>query len=318
MTSPICHSLEELRHLLSGRPMVATVGSFDGVHLGHRRVIDETAREARRGDRMAVLITFDSHPSAVLRGGAPPLITDTEEKLRYLTQCEVDAILLLPFTPLLASQTMRDFVLPLRDRAGLVSMVLGYDSRFGSDSYADPVDLFDQRMAALGVPVRRVPPLSIAGAEVSSSRIRCLLGAGELPQAEALLGHPYSLSGVVIAGRQIGRTIGYPTANILPDSGAPLIPRDAVFVAEVVRRGVTHPAMLYYGTSPTLTPEERDYRLEAYLMDFAGDLYGERVSLRPRLLLRRDRRFGSLDELTAQLARDEERTRDYFRGRETL
>lgn len=311
----VCRSLEELSQALRGRPSVATVGSFDGVHLGHRAVIEGTIREAEAREAVSIVITFDGHPSSVVRSTTPPLITGTREKLRYLIDCGPDIILLLPFTPHLAALTMADFVAPLREQAGLEWMVLGYDSRFGSDGYADPVEDFDRRMRALSVPVRRIAPLCIGGAEVSSSRIRKLLKEGKLLEASRLLGHSYSLSGVVTEGRQIGRTMGYPTANILPEGGAPLIPQDAVFVAEVVLDGTTYPSMAYYGTAPTISSDEHDYRIEAYLMDFEGDLYGDEVEIAFHKLLRGDRRFESLEELTHQLREDERETRDYFRKR---
>lgn len=314
----ICRSLEELATVLGGRRSVMTVGNFDGVHRGHMTVIDETARVAQAREAASVVITFDGHPAAVFGHPTPPLITSTVEKLRYLSESDVDAILLLSFTSELGSQTMESFVRPLMEQAGLETMVLGYDSRFGSDAWSDPVDLFDQKMEALGVPVRRVEPLRLGGTEVSSSRIRPLLREGRLAEAEELLGHTYSLYGVVTAGRQIGRTMGYPTANILPDGSGPLIPRDAIFAAEVVLDGVTYPSMAYYGTAPTIAPDDRDYRIEAYLLDFSGDLYGDRVEIAFRSLLRGDKRFDTLEELTAQLELDEASTRDYFHTHTTL
>ena len=209
---------------------------------------------------------------------------------------------------------MSDFIGQLRE-IGLRRMVLGYDSRFGSDTAGIPFDLFDKKMAALGVPVERVAPVSPGGAEISSSRIRTLLTEGHIPEAEALLGHSYSLCGYVAEGRQIGRQMGFPTANIVPEGAAPLIPRDAVLAAEVLLDGVTYPAMAYYGTAPTISADDRDYRIEAFLLDFSGNLYGDRVEISFLLYLRGDKRFDSLDELREQLLQDERVTRDFFRRR---
>ena len=312
--TPTLLSLRELSEALEGRPFVATVGSFDGVHLGHQAVIERTICEAKRVGAASVVITFDGHPSAVLHKSAPPLITGTTEKIRYLAPLGADAILLLPFTTELAALSMSDFIGALRE-IGLQRMVLGYDSRFGCDTSGIPFDLFDKKMAALGAPVERVAPVSPGGVEVSSSRIRELLAEGHIPEAEALLGHPYSLCGYVAEGRQIGRQMGFPTANIVPEGAAPLIPRDAVLAAEVLLDGVTYPAMAYYGTAPTISADDRDYRIEAFLLDFSGDLYGDRVEISFLLYLRGDKRFDSLEELRAQLLEDEEATRDFFRGR---
>ena len=312
--TPTLLSLRELSVALEGRPFVATVGSFDGVHLGHRAVIERTVREAAEEGLASVVITFDGHPSEVLRRSAPPLITGTTEKIRYLAPLGADAILLLPFTQELAALTMSDFIGSLRE-IGLRRMVLGYDSRFGSDTAGIPFDLIDKKMAALGVPVERVAPVSPGGMEISSSRIRTLLAEGRIPEAETLLGHPYSLYGYVAEGRQIGRQMGFPTANIVPEGAAPLIPRDAVLAAEVLLDGVTYPAMAYYGTAPTISADDRDYRIEAFLLDFSGDLYGDRVEISFLLYLRGDKRFDSLEELRAQLLEDEEVTRDFFRRR---
>ena len=312
--TPTFLSLRELSDALEGRPFVATVGSFDGVHLGHRAVIERTVREAEQEGLASVVITFDGHPSEVLRRSAPPLITGTTEKIRYLAPLGADAILLLPFTQELAALSMSDFIGQLRE-IGLRRMVLGYDSRFGSDTAGIPFDLFDKKMAALGVPVERVAPVSPGGTEISSSRIRALLAEGRIPEAEALMGHSYSLCGYVAEGRQIGRQMGFPTANIVPEGAAPLIPRDAVLAAEVLLDGVTYPAMAYYGTAPTISADDRDYRIEAFLLDFSGDLYGDRVEISFLLYLRGDKRFDSLEELRAQLLEDEEATRDFFRRR---
>lgn len=312
--TPTLRSLHELSDALEGRTFVATVGSFDGVHLGHRAVIERTVREAERGGVASVVITFDGHPSEVLRRSAPPLITGTTEKIRYLAPLGADAILLLPFTQELAALSMSDFIGQLRE-IGLRRMVLGYDSRFGSDTAGIPFDLFDKKMASLGVPVERVAPVSPGGVEISSSHIRALLTEGRIPEAEALLGHPYSLCGYVAEGRQIGRQMGFPTANIVPEGAAPLIPRDAVLAAEVLLDGVTYPAMAYYGTAPTISADDRDYRIEAFLLDFSGDLYGDRVEISFLLYLRGDKRFDSLEELKAQLLEDEQETRDFFRRR---
>ena len=312
--TPTFRSLRELSDVLEGRTFVATVGSFDGVHLGHRAVIKRTVREAAEEGLASVVITFDGHPSEVLRRSAPPLITGTTEKIRYLAPLGADAILLLPFTPELAALTMSDFIGQLRE-IGLRRIMLGYDSRFGSDTSGIPFDLFDKKMASLGVPVERVAPVSPGGVEISSSHIRTLLTEGRIPEAEALLGHPYSLCGYVAEGRQIGRQMGFPTANIVPEGAAPLIPRDAVLAAEVLLDGVTYPAMAYYGTAPTISADDRDYRIEAFLLDFSGDLYGDRVEISFLLYLRGDKRFDSLEELRAQLLQDEQVTRDFFRRR---
>lgn len=312
--TPTLLSLRELSDALEGRTFVATVGFFDGVHLGHRAVIKRTVSEAAEEGLASVVITFDGHPSEVLRRSAPPLITGTTEKIRYLAPLGADAILLLPFTQELAALSMSDFIGQLRE-IGLRRMVLGYDSRFGSDTSGIPFDLFDKKMASLGVPVERVAPVSPGGVEISSSRIRTLLTEGRIPEAEALLGHPYSLCGYVAEGRQIGRQMGFPTANIVPEGAAPLIPRDAVLAAEVLLDGVTYPAMAYYGTAPTISADDRDYRIEAFLLDFSGDLYGDRVEISFLLYLRGDKRFDSLEELRAQLLEDEQETRDFFRRR---
>lgn len=312
-------SLIDLVRTLKGHPFIATVGSFDGVHRGHRAVLDALCKEGAAKGLPSVVITFTGHPSQVLCDrGAPPLITPGREKLRLLERCGADALLVLPFTPTLASETMAGFVTPFR-LSGLREMVLGYDSRFGSDAAHLPVDRFDREMERLGVPVSRVEPLLLAGREVSSSRIRKLLSLGDLPEAEELLGHAYSLTGRVEEGRQIGRTIGFPTANIRPLEGSALIPRDAIFAAEVMLEGVTRPAMAYYGTAPTITKNAPpDYRIEATLLDFEGDLYGREVTIAFRKMLREDRRFDTLEALREQLALDEASVRRFFTGHPLL
>ena len=191
-------------------------------------------------------------------------------------------------------------------------MVLGYDNRFGKNGNSLSIDEFDRLLSSLGLNVRRIPRLSSAGVPVSSSLIREKVRLGDFETVETLLGRPFSLIGEVDSGRQIGRTIAYPTANIVPIEPDIVLPDDGVFVSEVRVDDQVYPAMSYYGSSPTVAGWDASKRIEAYLFGYHGDLYGKQAEIAYRHRLRDDRAFASLGELKAQLMRDETETRAFF------
>lgn len=290
-------------------PLVASIGFYDGVHLGHRHLLAQVTDEARRRGMGALAVTFAGHPLAVVRGGqAPRLLSTPEEKAGLLRDAGLDAVAMLRFTPALAALTSRQFMEQvLRRDYGVRVLVVGYDHRFGSDRGAGLAD-YRRYGAACGVEVVEATRYAPDGAEVSSSAVRRLLAAGDAEAAARLLGRPYELGGTVVAGRQVGRRLGYPTANLRPASAEKLLPAAGVYAAEAETGGVTCAAMLNIGLRPTLD-DGRGQTVEAHLLDFDGDLYGRPLTLRFVRRLRGERQFGSLEQLRAQLAADEAEVR---------
>lgn len=318
----IVSTLDELKNELHGSPFIATIGFFDGVHMGHRALIRALKKEAEDKGIPSVVLALDrTWAEAVGDTGLRKntLLCSLRKKINLLAEQPGDIVFLVPFTKELALQDMDSFILPLI-AIGLRGMVLGYDSRFGRREHDLETGDFDERLRALadGLIVKRISPVIIDGAPVSSSRIReCVLN-GDFPRAEELLGRTFSLIGEVESGRQIGRKINYPTANIVPIEKGIILPRSGVFVSEVRVEDQVYPSMSYYGTSPTITGENGPMRIEAFLFGFNDNLYGRQAEIAFRSRLRDDRVFASLEELRLQLSKDEEATQDFFRQHRML
>ena len=305
------HSIDELPQ---GNKLVATLGLFDGVHLGHQHLVRATREMAREFGAESLVITMAEHPLSVLRPDAPQprTLISLHQKIDQLKRLGIDHLLVLPFTRELSQLSAEEFIRPLIS-AGLEGMMLGYDNRFGKRIEGEVREGFDARLEALGLTIRRVEPFMVEGETVSSSRIRALIANANFEEAERLFGRPYSIVGMVQTGRQIGRTIGYPTANIVPHDDKVTLPEVGVYISEVKRGNQVFPAMSYYGSTPTITPNGAVlYRIEAYLFGFKGDLYEEELEIAFRRFLRPDQKFEGLEALEAQLKRDAESTLDFF------
>ncbi len=283
---------------------VVTVGTFDGVHRGHWAVLEEIARRARASGRASVLVTFDPHPLEVVNPqAAPMLLTLADEKRMILASSSVDRVAFLPFTPELRAFPPERFVREvLEARFGMAELVVGHDHGFGRGRAGD-LDLLRRLGAEDGFAVDVVAPVHLdEGPPVSSTLIRRAIAGGDLATAERALGRPYAASGTVERGAGRGRTIGVPTANVVLPSERKLLPPDGVYAATVAWRGGQRGAMLNLGARPTFGVTAR--ALEAHLFDFAGELYGEHLTVAFIRRLRDTRAFGSADELRHQLERD--------------
>jgi riboflavin kinase/FMN adenylyltransferase len=273
--------------LAAARRSVA-VGTFDGVHHGHRQVIDA----ARRAELRTSVVTFDPHPRAVL-GRPVELLATLERRLELLTEAGVEDALVLPFDDQLAALSAREFADRMLRGIGAEAVAAGETFRFGRGREGD-LDLLER----LGFDVRRVPLVE----NVSSSRIRELVHAGEIERAASLLGRPPEVEGIVVRGDGRGRELGFPTANLdIPDGL--LVPPDGVYAGWVQDRR----AAVSIGTNPHFDGLER--RVEAHLLDFDGDLYGERLVVELWVPLREQRRFDSLERLVSAIGEDVDATR---------
>ncbi|MGH7559861.1 MAG: bifunctional riboflavin kinase/FAD synthetase [Gemmatimonadales bacterium] len=285
---------------------VVTVGSFDGMHRGHRAVIEEAVSRAARAGRVSVVVTFEPHPAAVLaEGGGPPRLTTAEERLEVLAECGVDRVLVLRFDRGLAALEPERFVREiLIDRCGMRELVIGPDHGFGRDRSGDRRTL-PALGDRLGFGVTMVGPVPDAqGANISSTRIREALGRGDLARAARWLGRPYRVSGRVVPGAGRGRGIGIPTLNLEGPPPEKALPPDGVYAVRVEWGGGTAGGMLNQGPRPTVGDHRRS--LEAHLFGFDGDLYGRTVRIEWVARLREIRRFESLEALRHQLGQDRE------------
>ncbi len=283
---------------------VVTVGTFDGVHLGHRDILRCVRERAAAAHLLPVVVTFRPHPLAVVNpSAAPMLLTPDDEQLEALTLDGPIEVVVLPFTQDLAHYTAADFVRELLlGRHHMHELVIGHDHGLGRGRQGDAAAL-EKLGAELGFTVEIVPAhLDASGAPISSSSIRTSIAHGDLERARQSLGRPYSFAGTVVAGEQRGRDLGYPTLNIALPSVRKLLPPDGVYAVRANSARGRFGGMMNLGGRPTFGELERT--LEVHLFDVTGDWYGERVSVELIARLRDTTRFESVEALVAQLARD--------------
>jgi riboflavin kinase/FMN adenylyltransferase len=305
----VIHSPAELRP--EGRKVCLGIGFFDGVHLGHQQILRQTLAEARQHESLAVVLTFDAHPNtAVAPDRVPPLVYPLWKKVRVLESLGPDMLLLLHFDEALSRQSGEVFVRDLVRHWGAIrSITVGANFCFGHKRSGN-VELLRQLGAELKFSVHGTAAVALDGKVVSSTRIRQTILDGDLDAATQMLGRAYSLVGRVERGDGIGRQLGFPTANV-DSTGLALPPRGVYAVHTETRRGV-HRAVLNIGYRPTLQNPVPQLRVEAHLLDFSGDLYGEEIELVFVEKIREERKFAALSELQAQIRRDIEEARLKF------
>lgn len=277
---------------------VVCIGTFDGVHIGHQQVIRTAVDHALRSERPPLLLTFDRHPATVLAPDrCPPAVAPLEQRLEQFERLGVALTVVLAFDRQLADTEAEQFLQGiLKGRLRASEIVVGHDFAFGHNRLGTP-DWLKERIAT-----HVVPPFELDGVRVSSSAIRRAVATGEVEQAGRLLGRPFELAGVVVAGQRLGRTLGYPTIN-LARSLDQVVPASGIYAAEAVTPHGVFKAAASVGTRPTVGGTHRT--IEAYLLDYPGDsLYGHAVSLRFGSRLRDELDLGSVDALKAQMAQD--------------
>lgn len=287
-------------------PSVVALGAFDGIHLGHRAILGTAVSRARARGAQAVACTFDRHPMEVLQPERAPVpITTLAERLDLIGETGVDVTLVLPFTPALAAIEAEAFIKDVVvGRLAAQEVVVGFNHTFGRGARgsAETLRSLGERIGFL---TEVVPPFLVDGIPVSSSEIRAALKEGDVVRAARYLGRPYSIAGVVTRGAGRGRTLGFPTANVGPER--PLLVPIGVYACRAERAARVEPAVVNVGVRPTFGVN--DLAVEAYLLDFVGDLYGERLRLHFVARLRGEQKFQSVDELRAQIGRDVEAAR---------
>ena len=299
-----------------GRYM-ATIGMFDGVHRGHQALIEELRNEARRRGLQTMVVTFAGHPRQVVQPEwQPRLLTTFEEKAALLAETGIDVLVVLRFDAAMASLSARDFMLHvLKERLHADALLTGYDNRFGhdrSETFAD----YQRYGAQMGIDVVAGHPAEEGNLRFSSSLIRQLLDQGDVARAAVCLGRNYRLSGRVVHGRAVGRTIGFPTANIVPDDPARIVPQFGVYcvVIHTESGADSYQSIMNIGTRPTFHGHEPS--LEAHLIGFSGDLYGQTVTAEFIARLRSERVFNTPDDLAVQLEKDAAEAQTIFKNHE--
>ncbi|ANM29096.1 hypothetical protein ABI59_05010 [Acidobacteria bacterium Mor1] len=290
-------------------PVVATIGNYDGVHRGHRTILEQVKAEAARRNARSLLITFDPHPTRVLAPHAAPRLMQTRrQKLDTLEEAGLDAVWILEFTRELAGQTGEDFFSHLRSRIDLQAVRVGRNFRFGRGRKGD-IDVLERIGAQQGFDVVGVEQVRTEGMTVSSTAIRAAVSEGDVEGATRMLGRPFAVSGEVVAGEGRGAGLSFPTANV--DAENELWPRAGVYVTECLARTRRYPSVTNVGLRPTFGDAEKP-TVECHLLEFEGELRGERVEVRFLAHLRDEQRFDGPDALADQIARDCAAAAAYF------
>lgn len=279
---------------------------FDGVHRGHRALLDSVIRKAKAIGGHSVVMTLDPHPRIVLSGGDSSLrfLTSLDEKSQLMDEAGIDKLVVLPFTRELSRMESCDFVKKyLVDKIGVKHLILGFDHHFGYRGYGDAVTV-TECAGRFDFGVDRMEALKEGQEVISSTTIRSLLLEGSLERANHLLGYSYMLKGKVVEGKKIGRLLGFPTANISPDYSYKLIPADGVYAVEVILDSVKYNAMLYIGPRPTIERDKGRRTIEVNIFDFDDDIYGREITIKFRHRLRGDKKFRSREKLLAQIEKD--------------
>jgi len=296
----------ELARVTPRQETALTIGVFDGIHLGHRRLVERLKEEAEQGGLLAGVLTFDRHPQQVLYPESTlPYLTSKEEKMSLLRQLGVELVVVLPFTRQTAQLTARQFVSLLKEQLKMRTLVIGPDFALGRGREGDATYL-KTLSREMDFHLVAVPTVRKNGEIVSSTAIRTALASGELDRVTKLLGRPFSISGQIGSGAERGRTLGFPTANLSIDPGK-AVPPDGVYVTLAYINERVHPSVTNIGVRPTFGDGRRN--VEVYLLDFKGDLYGQELRINLIERLRGERRFASAEELKAQIASDVEQAR---------
>ncbi|MGZ3946139.1 MAG: bifunctional riboflavin kinase/FAD synthetase [Mucilaginibacter sp.] len=299
----IYNSIEEFKPV---NKAVVTIGTFDGVHLGHRKIISRINELAKDIGGESVILTFFPHPRMILHPEDQDIkmINTMPEKAALLEQLGVDHLIITPFTRDFSNQSPEEYIKNiLVDKIGTKKIVIGYDHRFGKDRQGGLKEL-QQLAPVYGYDVIEIPEQDIHDVAVSSTRIRKALLHDEIELANEFLGYPFFITGKVNRGDQIGRTIGYPTANILIEENYKLIPSDGIFAVKVYVDGEAHKGMGYIGHRPTINGMTRN--IEVNILDFNRDIYTQPIKMELLHFVRGDMKFDSLEQLKAQIDKDKD------------
>jgi len=285
---------------------VATIGFFDGVHLGHRYLLQRLKDEAKALGKESMVISFDNHPKTILPTNYnPALLTSNSEKIQLLDDFGIDNCVLLQFDQHMANLTAYDFLKQvIVDKLGVHTLLIGYNHRFGKNR-EEGINEYIKYGQELGLKIIEGAPFDYNNEHISSSVIRKLIEKGDVEKAKLFLSYPYCLEGIVIAGNKIGRTIGFPTANLAICEKAKLIPGHGIYAVKVIVKGNLYWGMLNIGNRPTMDIDHKE-TIEVNILDFNEDIYDETISVLFLQKIRDEIKFKSIDELIAEIEKDKE------------
>ena len=294
------------------RKPIVTIGTFDGMHLGHQKIIKQLIQSAKEIDGESVLITFYPHPRSVIISNEPiKLLQNQAEKINKLEELGLDNLVIIPFTNEFSKQTAIEFIQGIiKDKLNCHTLVIGYDHHFGNNREGNLIFL-QENAKKFHLEIIEIPAREIDAIKISSTKIRNSLLEGDIQTANSFLGYPYEISGVVVSGQQFGRTIGFPTANISLNDSNKLIPKHGVYAVKTEIHGKERFGMLNIGINPTVQ-DTSSMKLEVHLFDFSADLYNESITLQLINYIRPEHKFDSIEALTKQLTEDEIFVRNYF------
>ncbi len=299
-----------LEYEFSIRRPVVTPGTFDGVHIGHRKIIEHIQQKAIEINGESVVLTFEPHPRLVLfpEDNQLRLLTTLDEKLYLLEQAGVDHVVVIPFNLEFSRLTAASYVENiLVNRLHTQCLVIGYDHQFGRNREGS-IEQLQKLAPKFGFEVEEIPPQDIDNIKVSSTKIRNALIAGDIQTANTFLTYPYNFEGMVVKGNQIGRTLGYPTANIQPTDSLKLIPGIGIYAVRIDIQGIFYGGMMSIGKRPTVE-DSKQITIEVHVFDWSEDLYGQRIRIYMVAKMRNEEKYNGLEALKQQLILDEKQAR---------
>lgn len=284
---------------------VITIGSFDGVHAGHQKILSVLLDVARKKSGDPIVLTFDTHPRKILFPQSPPkILTSEREKIREISNFGIENIILLSFSIGIANIHAKEFIDSIINKIGIIEIIAGYDHAFGKNRKGD-IDFLNELSNSGIVNVTKVGPENYNSKPVSSTWIRKEIEAGNVDIARCLLRREYTLSGEIVKGEGRGKLLGFPTANLLLDIPDKVIPKDGVYaVYVIIENRIKKPGMLNIGLNPTFSNENKT--IEVNIFDFNEDIYGANIELKFYKRIRDEKKFGSIDDLTIQLNKDKQ------------
>ncbi len=291
-----------LEDFYSTTPCIVTTGTFDGVHLGHQKILHTLLTQAKSRNACSVVVTFDPHPRSLLQPDyAITLLTTTAEKIQLLAQLGIDKVVVVPFTKEFATMPASDYVENvIMKTLHTQALVIGYDHAFGKDREGN-LNYMQKKSADYGFEIIEIPAEDIDNITISSTKIRKSIAQGDVEAASSYLGRQYSITGVVVHGKKIGRTIGFPTANIHVQDTQKAIPSNGVYAVQIKIDNQLYAGMMNIGTRPTIDIVGSTQSLEVHILHFNQDIYTKTVEIFFVHYLRAEIKFSSLEELTKQL-----------------
>ncbi len=297
----------------NNHPSVITIGTFDGVHLGHKKIIERLCEFGQNNQLNSLILTFFPHPRMVLNKDYNlKLLSTIEEKKTRLEALGVDALVIEPFTIDFANLSAEDYVKTvLVEQLNAKHIIIGYDHRFGKNRTAN-IDDLKFYGSSLGFTVEEIPAEDIEAVSISSTKIRHALHEGLIEKANRYLGDHYTIQGMVVKGKGIGKSLNYPTANIQINSDLKLIPKHGVYIVKCLIDNKFCWGMMNIGVNPTF--DNNELSIEVHFLDYDGDLYGNALNIELLKHLRNEKKFNSIENLKNQIALDESQTRDFIKN----